>query len=77
MVFTLFPNPVTEEVTINYKGARGGAQAEIYDVAGKLVRCVSLVSEHTTVSLKGLRSRLYVCKFYSETATATEKLIIK
>jgi hypothetical protein len=58
----LFPNPATDQITIQYPNAIGNEAYTIYDLTGKIVRSGKLSGTTTIVSLQTLPSGSYLLK---------------
>jgi len=71
---TLFPNPVTDNFTIN---TTKQVNLEIVNMLGKLVKSVNNVSGTTPVDVSNLDAGVYFVKVLGENATETIKLIKK
>jgi len=55
----LYPNPVFEEVSVQYPGARPSARFSLVNVLGQTVYAAPLKSEESTISLEGIASVIY------------------
>jgi hypothetical protein len=73
----LFPNPATEQVTINNQS--GLVKMRIYDMKGSLVKEVELEKGNTTVSISDLKSGMYYVQYLDIklNRSAFQKLIIQ
>lgn len=72
----LFPNPVTDELTI-ISSENTNATAEIYSILGqKLYSCV-LNDENTNINFSNFKSGIYLVLLTSETGIKTYKVIKK
>jgi PKD repeat protein len=75
MGMELFPNPATNEVSINWtKG--GNANIELFDVGGKLVLTAEITSGNQ-LNLSGLTKGVYLLKLVNQDQSAYKKLIIE
>lgn len=75
----LTQNPVTSGVAnIRYTNAKNGTVA-IYDLSGSLVKTVKLAKENgdEAISIKGLKSGMYLLQLKSESGTAVTKMLVK
>ena len=54
----VYPNPTSDQITIDIKGYNGGVNVEIYDLQGRLLETIS----NTKVSLKNHAKGIYVFK---------------
>lgn len=77
--FAVFPNPVSDNVTINWsKDWSGTAQMSIVDMTGRVVMQNNLnTSSVSTINLQSLTSGVYFIKINSGKQQHTEKLIIQ
>ncbi len=55
---TIFPNPTSDQITIDIKGYNGVVNVEVYDLQGRLLETTT----NTTVSLKKHAKGIYVLK---------------
>ncbi len=75
MGMELFPNPATNEVSINWtKGGNGNI--ELFDVSGKLVLTTEITSGNK-LNLSGLTKGVYLLKLSNQDQSAFKKLIIE
>lgn len=80
--FRMFPNPATNQLTIEAHGlAAGEASVEIADLSGRLVHSgvynVANRSLKATINLSGVHASVYVVKVKTDTFTQTQRLIVK
>lgn len=71
---SLYPNPASGYVNIK---SLQGANIEVYNVVGKLVKSEKTLSNEHLMNVSELSSGIYLVKLTSEGKTATKKLIIK
>jgi len=72
----VYPNPFTEQVTIDLgENLDSSTQAAVYSVNGGLVLQKELTNSKTTIDLSGLSSGAYVVKVLSKGEVQTSKII--
>jgi hypothetical protein len=76
-LFSVYPNPVSDLVTVNYKGVEKNTTYVIYDLAGKVVLTGTIQNENTSVNVSSIASGSYLLDILSNSATIGKKLIIK
>lgn len=70
----VYPNPATDEINISYNGT-ATATAEVYNLAGSLVKSANVVNGENTISLNGLNSGIYYIRLAADGATSTHKFV--
>jgi hypothetical protein len=76
-VLSLFPNPATSTLTIQYTGVTKNATTSIYDITGRLMGAYPLTGSTTTISVQYLPPGLYQCRVNDGAGNvATKKLVI-
>ena len=55
---TIFPNPTSDQITIDIKGYNGVVNVEVYDLQGRLLETTT----NTIISLKKHAKGIYVLK---------------
>ena len=75
-IFSIAPNPATEQVTITSKDGNVNAIA-IYDVTGKLVRRETTNAPISTINVNQLPKGIYLIKVETNKGENVEKLIIE
>jgi hypothetical protein len=74
---TLFPNPATSTLTIQYTGVTKNATTSIYDMMGRLMGRYPLTGSTTTISVQHLPPGLYQCRISDGAGNMeTKKLVI-
>lgn len=77
-IFSVWPNPASTEVNITLsQNIESNANAIIYDVQGRQVRCSSLTPGKTTIAIDGLSGGVYFVKVVNGEGIQTKKLTIK
>jgi hypothetical protein len=76
-LFSVYPNPVSDIVTVNYKGVEKNTTYVIYDLAGKVVLTGTIQNENTSVNVSSIASGSYLLDIFSNNASIGKKLIIK
>jgi len=71
----IYPNPVTDVLTIERTDVTHTDTLRIFDITGKLVKSQSIANPTTTLHISDLTSGIYLMQF--ETSGYTQKLIIK
>lgn len=74
--FTLYPNPVKENLTIN-KASNQSVTATLYDVNGKQLQSHSLENSFSTIDVRALTHGLYFVVFVNEQGDRVSKKFIK
>ncbi|HLW41335.1 MAG TPA: T9SS type A sorting domain-containing protein [Flavobacterium sp.] len=76
--FTIFPNPVTEIVTITNSDNIGVEQIEIFDISGKNIKTQSFNNENEVqLNLGDFASGTYLLHIKTNAGTAVEKVVKK
>lgn len=70
----VYPNPATDAINISYNGT-ATATAEVYNLAGSLVKSANVVNGENTISLNGLNSGIYYIRLAADGATSTHKFV--
>lgn len=73
--FTIFPNPVHNDLKIRFPFEVEQASILIYDILGKLILNTSMSMENTTLDLSNLASGMYMLKLESTKTNNTFRLI--
>lgn len=77
ILISVYPNPVTETVTLRWENSYEPLELEIYQISGSRVKAVQAISGEP-VSLAGLQSGVYLFKLKNNSETLhTGKLIKK
>jgi hypothetical protein len=71
---SVYPNPASGSLTIN---TLDGANIDIYNVIGKMVKSQEALSNSHTMDISDLSTGVYFVKLTSEGKTATKKLVIE
>lgn len=76
--FTIFPNPITDFVTITNSDNIGVKQIEVFEISGKIVKTQTFNNENEVqLSLADLASGTYLMHIKTNAGTAIEKVIKK
>lgn len=76
--FSIFPNPVTDQLTINLSGNGIIYSVELLDMNGRLiVRKDNIMSNTFTANRNGIASGTYILRVMSSKGTVTEKILVK
>jgi hypothetical protein len=71
----IFPTQVKDELTVS---TNKNLTAEIYDILGKKVKQVNVLSGESTIDVRDLTSQLYIIRFKSvDGNTLTKKIIVE
>jgi hypothetical protein len=76
-LFAIFPNPVSDLITINLKEKKQNEMFNIYDVTGKLVLSGAIQSETTVLDVSSVSSGMYLLDVLSNGNSIGKKLIVK
>ena len=76
---TVFPNPATENLTVNFGTARGAATVELMDVTGRVAKSVSATQQSPvlTVGVNDLSPGEYVVRVKQNGNTSMHRVVIK
>jgi hypothetical protein len=67
-----FPNPVTEELTVQIYGtAAGNARVSISDVTGKTIRVIALTGNTLKINMNGIAQGFYLVKYSDDSHSQT------
>ena len=72
---SMYPNPATDEITIEFSSIPNSDTLRVFDITGKLVKSVSVEQLKTTIDIGDLTSGIYLAQL--EANGFTQKLIIK
>lgn len=73
--FSLFPNPITTEVTLLCMENINNAEINIYSLSGKKVLTKKITSQHNTINLNFLEKGVYIFVCSNENKRSTAKII--
>ncbi len=76
-LFSVYPNPISDIITINYKGLEKRTIYNVYDLTGKVVLSGTIQNENTTVNVSSIASGSYLLDVVSNGISVGRKLIIK
>ncbi len=76
-LFSIYPNPTSEVITVNCKGLEKKTTYTIYDLAGKVVLNGTIQNENTSVNVSSIASGSYLLDVLSNGTSLGKKLIIK
>uniref|UniRef100_A0A7C3UXR2 T9SS type A sorting domain-containing protein n=1 Tax=candidate division WOR-3 bacterium TaxID=2052148 RepID=A0A7C3UXR2_UNCW3 len=71
----IYPNPANSFFVI--RSSLPVKEIEIFDVSGKLIKEIAFSSSKPKISLKGIKSGVYLLKIKAENKEFTQKLIVK
>ena len=71
----IYPNPAKSFIVI--RSSFPVKEIEIFDVSGKLIKEITFSSKESKISLKGIKSGVYLLKIKAENKEFAEKLVIK
>ena len=71
----IYPNPAKSFFVI--RSSFPVKEIEIFDVSGKLIKEIAFSSKEPKISLKGIKTGIYLLKIKVENKEFTEKLIIR
>ena len=76
--FNVFPNPVTDVVTITNSESIGIEQIEIFDISGKTIKSLNLNNENEAqLNLGDFASGMYLLHIKTNEGTAVKKVVKK
>jgi uncharacterized repeat protein (TIGR01451 family) len=76
-VFSLTPNPASEQFTINFSNSIEEASLILYDLRGRVTLSRKLTQDNLQVNISNLDQGIYLAKFTSGSKTYTSKLVKK
>jgi hypothetical protein len=71
--FTVFPNPVSEYVTVN--GLQPNGTIRLMSIDGKVIQQQKVISPNVTLQLGGYAKGTYLLQYVSDEKTVTQKII--
>ncbi|MES2382182.1 MAG: T9SS type A sorting domain-containing protein [Bacteroidota bacterium] len=74
-VFTIYPNPTKQEITIDGDGIKG-AELAIYNITGKKMKTIT-VGELTKVAVNDLPAGVYIVQLTTDRGASTQRLIVE
>jgi YVTN family beta-propeller protein len=75
LTLEIYPNPAKSFFVI--RSSLPVKEIEIFDVSGKLIKEITFSSKEPKISLKGIKTGIYLLKIKAENKEFTEKLIIR
>jgi hypothetical protein len=73
--FEMFPNPASEEITIQLPVGSNDASIKLYDYIGRLALSKKITLSENTIMLQGLSSGMYILKVLSDDKIGAKKFI--
>jgi len=73
--FDMYPNPASEEITIQLPSGSGDASIELYDYIGRLALSKKITLSDATVMVQGLSSGIYILKVLAGDKIGAKKFI--
>ncbi|MCX6351997.1 MAG: T9SS type A sorting domain-containing protein [Bacteroidetes bacterium] len=74
---TMYPNPATNNITININGNLGNKNAlSIYDVMGRLVLTKSIISNNEVINIEGLSSGIYTAIIKNNNTETYQRIVV-
>jgi hypothetical protein len=73
--FDMFPNPASEEITIQLPMGSNDASIELFDYIGRLALRKKITLSENTIRVQGLSSGMYILKVLSDDKIGAKKLI--
>ena len=74
---SIYPNPTSDILNISLKNAEEIETADMYDMTGKKVKSLELVSGTNQVSITDLPKGMYIVRMQTSDAVMTEKVMLK
>ena len=72
----LYPNPVTDELTISHGSSEINATINIYNVLGEKIYAMTMLGEQATINCKPFAAGVYFVRVTNEVKEWTGKIII-
>lgn len=76
LIMAIFPNPVSETITISWPGNTSAATFEIIDCVGQRVYS-EIIRKSTPIPISGFPDGMYICRVTDNQCIYSEKIIIK
>ena len=77
-LFSIFPNPVTDKMTINWTADNGTAEIELVDLMGRTVhRQSSGMGKSVNISLEHLNAGVYVVRVITNNQLHAERIVLQ
>jgi hypothetical protein len=73
--FEMFPNPASEEITVQLPVGSDDASIELYDYIGRLALRKKITLSESTITVQGLSSGMYILKVLSDDKIGAKKFI--
>jgi hypothetical protein len=73
--FEMFPNPASEEITIQLPVGSNDASIKLYDYIGRLALSKKITLSENTIRVQGLSSGMYILKVLSDDKIGAKKFI--
>jgi fibronectin-binding autotransporter adhesin len=74
---SVYPNPASDNITIELNKINSNALISIYDITGKIVRTYATENNRLNINRDGLQSGLYLITVTSDNRRYTSKLVIR
>ena len=75
--FDMFPNPASEELTIQLPSGSENASVEFYDYIGRLALTQKVSQTNNSINVQDLSAGVYILKVLSDNKIGTQKFIKK
>ncbi len=72
---SVYPNPATNNIYVDYTNTNKPVQAAIYSVSGKLVKVAMLGNTHSAIDVQDLSNGMYYIQLNNEDINTTQKFI--
>lgn len=72
----LYPNPATDNLTVDTAGAELPLQARIYDLSGKLLHSTTIQQDQQRIDISNLSSGLYLTEIANGNGISRQKIVI-
>ena len=73
---SIYPNPATENITINFISTSKNILVKIYDVSGRLVKNIdNVTSGESTINISELENGLYIINITDGKSSATKRFV--
>jgi uncharacterized repeat protein (TIGR01451 family) len=76
-LFSLTPNPASDQITVNFNNAIEEASLTLYDLRGRVMLLQKLTQSQLQIDISELKQGVYLAKFVNGDQTYTSKLVKK
>jgi len=74
-IYTVYPNPASDMITVSLNGIRGDVSLKIYDVQGRLVKDEFLYNLDTQIDVSDLAKGVYIISVDEEKMPINKRFV--